>query len=381
MRTEINSGECQQAIVYYFADMDTTYSGIYYTGAGQRHTVTLFFSSVTITIRYLNERNEEKDVYWLTDHLTALQEQAGGTELLYQNAAGGTERLVIQDAAAVQVLKKYLRYHRLVSKRARWVPGYLAIRLLLPLLFVIGLLLAAYFWWIPMLGERMANHFSKDSEISMGEQMYQSVSATYKTDTQKTAVLNAFFKQLNYNVGYPVQITVVESGEMNAFAIPGGHIVVYDAILDRMKTPEELAALLAHEASHVALRHSLKNMFRSLSRKMFLSLITGNQSGIVSVAVNNADNLKGLSYSRSLETEADDNGMQLMAKSHINTQGMLWLMELLQKDSGSAEPPAILSTHPVFTERVDNIKKQLQSLPAEPTQNEELKKLFHEIYE
>src|SRR5205823_5662759 len=134
--------------------------------------------------------------------------------------------------------------------------------------------------------------------------------------------LNQFYKQLHYDVHYPVQITVVHSDEMNAFAIPGGHIVVYDAILETMKTPEELAALLAHEASHVALRHSLRNIFRSQARKMFLSLLMGNQASIVSVVVNNADELKGLEYSRSLETEADNNGIQLMANSNINVQGM-----------------------------------------------------------
>jgi len=361
--------------------MDNTYSGVYYTSSGQRYEATLFFSAVTITIRYHDEISQEKDVYWLTDNLVSMNEQPTGAELLYPIKEGGTERLVIRDALAVQVLKKNLRHHRLLNRAAVQVLGSVWTKLLIFFVIIIGLSLAAYLWWIPMLGERMANNFSKDSEISMGEQMYQSVTATYKTDTQKTTAVNKFFQQLHYNVGYPVQITVVESSEMNAFAIPGGHIVVYDAILDRMKTPEELAALLAHEASHVALRHSLKNMFRSLSRKMFLALVTGNQSSIVSVAVDNADELKGLSYSRSLETEADDNGLQLMAKSHINTEGMLWLMQLLQKESGAAEPTAILSTHPVFKERMANIQKQLQQLPATPTQDEELKKLFHAIYE
>ena len=366
---------------YYLAVMDYTHPAVYYTALGQRYEGIIFISPVTITIRYQDEVNQEKDVYWLTDNLMSLNEQPTGAELLYPAKEGGTERLVISDVSTVQVLKKNLRHHRLLNRAAVQVLGSVWSKLLFFFVIIIGLLLAAYFWWIPALGERIANNFSKDSEISMGEQMYQSVTATYKTEVQKTAAVNAFFKQLSYNIDYPVQITVVESGEMNAFAIPGGHIVVYDAILERMKTPEELAALLAHEASHVALRHSLKNMFRSFSRKMFLALVTGNQSGIVSVAVDNADELKGLSYSRSLETEADNNGLQLMAKSHINTEGMLWLMQLLQKESGSAEPTAILSTHPVFKERLANIQKQLQQIPAAATQDEELKKLFHAIYE
>jgi predicted Zn-dependent protease len=227
----------------------------------------------------------------------------------------------------------------------------------------------------------MANRFSKEAEINLGEQMYQSVKLQYRIDNQKTAILNEFYKQLHYDVGYPVSITVVESKEMNAFAIPGGHIVVYDAILDQMKTPEELAALLGHEASHIALRHSLRNVFRSMARQMFIAIIAGDQSGIVSVVVNNADALKGLQYSRSLETEADDNGLQLMEKSNINPQGMRRLMQMLQKESGAGEPSAFLSTHPVFKDRIQHIETRLKQLPAITTANDSLKTIFHSIYE
>src|SRR5688572_2756525 len=123
----------------------------------------------------------------------------------------------------------------------------------------------------------------------MGDQMYKSMITQYKVDDRKTAILNEFYKELKYDVGYPITITVVESNEMNAFAMPGGHIVVYSTILEEMKTPEELAALLGHESSHIALRHSLRNIFRDLSRKMFLALLFGNDSGITAVVVDNAN--------------------------------------------------------------------------------------------
>jgi predicted Zn-dependent protease len=243
------------------------------------------------------------------------------------------------------------------------------------------LLLGAYLWLVPVLGERMAKGFSKETEIRMGEQMYRSVIQQYHVDKRKTAILNDFYKQLHYDIGYPVSITVVESNEMNAFAIPGGHIVVYDAILDQMKTPAELAALLGHEGSHIALRHSLRTIFRSLARQMFLALIVGNQSGVIAQVVDNADALKGLQYSRTLETEADDNGLQLMAMNNINPQGMMRLMQMLQKESGSAEPAPFLSTHPVFKDRIENIKNQIKQLPAVTTANDSLKTIFHSIYE
>jgi len=361
--------------------MSTTYSATYHTAAGHYYQATVFLSAVTITIRYIDEENQEKDVYWLTKDIIAFNKQIIGGELQYRNNKGETERLSIRDQQLIDALQKTLSHHRVFGKAHTRVLGNIWIKLAVIAGIILLLLLGVYLWLVPLLGERMAKGFSKEAEINLGEQMYQSVKQQYRIDAQKTTILNEFYKQLHYEVGYPVTITVVESNEMNAFAIPGGHIVVYDAILDQMKTPEELAALLGHEASHIALRHSLRNIFRSIARQMFISIIVGDQSGIASVVVNNADNLKGLQYSRSLETEADDNGLQLMEKSSINPQGMRRLMQLLQKESGGGEPAAFLSTHPVFKDRIQNIETQLKQLPAVTTANDSLKTLFHSIYE
>jgi len=361
--------------------MSITYSATYHTATGRYYQATVFLSAVTITIRYRDEENQEKDVYWLTKDLVAFNKLIVGGELQYRNNSGDIERLGIRDEQLTEALKNTLAHNRLFGKAHTRVLGNVWVKLGVIAGIILLLLVGMYLWLVPLLGERMAKGFSKEAEISMGEQMYQSILHQYRVDTQKTAILNEFYKQLHYDVGYPVSITVVESNEMNAFAIPGGHIVVYDAILDQMKTPEELAALLGHEGSHVALRHSLRNIFRSLARQMFLSIIIGDHSGITSVVVDHADALKGLQYSRSLETEADNNGLQLMAKNNINLQGMVRLMIMLQKESGGGQPAAFLSTHPVFKDRIRNIEKQLQQLPAVTTTNDSLKTIFHSIYE
>ncbi|OQP62295.1 hypothetical protein A3860_28425 [Niastella vici] len=361
--------------------MSTTYTGTYHEAGGRYYQATIFLSAVTITIRYRDEAGQEKDVYWLTKELIAFNDQVAGSELRYRNKKGEIERLVIRDPQLVQALKNTLTHHRLFGKAHTRLFGNIWLKLGVIALIIIAILVGLYAWLMPWLGDRMASRFSKIQEIDMGEQMYQAVMQQYKVDTHKTEVLNAFYEQLHYDIGYPVKITVVESNDMNAFAIPGGHIVVYDAILEQMKTPEELAALLGHEGSHIALRHSLRNIFRDLSQKMFISLLLGNESGIASTVVNNASALQQLQYSRSLETEADDNGLQLMAKNNISTQGMVRLMKMLQKESSGAEPAPFLSTHPVFKDRISNIEKQIQQLPAVSTSNDNLKKLFHEIYE
>ena len=354
--------------------MSITYSATYHDAAGRFYPATIFLSAVTITIRYQDENNQVKDVNWLTKDITGFQQQSIQSEIQYKNNLGETERLSIRDEQLVQALKKTLSHHRAFGNTGSRVAGNVWTKLL-------AILLGIYLWFMPWLGERIAQGFSKETEISMGEQMYESMIPQYKIDSGKTVILNEFYKELHYDVGYPITITVVESNEMNAFAMPGGHIVVYSTILETMKTPEELAALLGHEASHVGLRHSLRNIFRDLSRKMFLALLFGNDSGITAVVVNNADALKQLQYSRSLETEADNNGLQLMAKNNINVQGMTRLIQMLQKESGGAETSSFLSTHPVFKDRIQNIEAQIKKLPVVTTGNDRLKKLFHAIYE
>jgi predicted Zn-dependent protease len=238
-----------------------------------------------------------------------------------------------------------------------------------------------YIWIVPWLGERAAMKLSKDLEISMGEQMYNASIAYYTVDTGKTEMVNQFYKQLNYTVDYPIAITVVESGVVNAFAIPGGHIVIYDALLEKLKTPEELAAVLGHEISHVEKRHSLRKLCRMLARKMFLAIVFGDNSGIVNVLVDNVDVLKSLEYTPELETEADINGLRMMAKSGVDPEGMVRLMELLEKETGGVDVKNQLNTHPATADRIKNIKKQIPLLTVARRDDAELRKTFHNIFE
>jgi predicted Zn-dependent protease len=361
--------------------MSDSYQATYYLPNGSSFPATVFVSAVTISIRYTDRENLQRDVYWLEQELAGFEERPGGTEVQYRNKEGQLEKLIITDAALVHEIKKRMGHNRQIGRPHQRVTRSAGSKILIVLGMVVSLFFLTYLVFVPWLGEKVAMNFSKDYEISLGDQMYKAIVSTSKIDAHKTEVINRFYKQLGYIVDYPIAITVVQSKEVNAFAVPGGHIVVYDAILEKMKTPEELAALLGHEASHVALRHSLRNMFRNLARKMFLALVFGNDAGIFSVMVNNADNLKGLEYSRALETEADDNGLKLMAASGLDPEGMVRLMELLRKESGGKEPSSLLNTHPVIEDRIENIRQQMPSLKPVSRNNEGLKKTFHDLYE
>ncbi len=95
-----------------------------------------------------------------------------------------------------------------------------------------------------------------------------------------------------------------------------------------MNSPEEFVALLSHEATHVNKRHSLKSIFSSMGSSIIITVLTQGNSGIF---LQNADMLGRLKYSRNLEQDADNIGMNLMLANHINPIGMRDLMQNLEK--------------------------------------------------
>ncbi len=361
--------------------MEDTYRAIYINEAGQRFPATIFLSSVTLTIRYRNEHGEEKELYWLGERVQSIDERPADTRLYYPGSTGNMQQLQIRDLELVSAIKKNYRSYKFIGGFYHHTLGKTHNKIFLILGVLLFLFAGAYLWFLPWIGERIAVNFSKEFEIELGNTMYTSSISSYKIDSAKTVTINNFYKELKYRVDYPVIITVVEATEVNAFAIPGGNIIVHEAILEGMKTPEELAALLGHEASHIAKRHSLRTIFRGLARKMFLLLLVGYDDGMVRFFAENADALKGLQYSRALETEADSYGMLLMAESGLNTNGMLQLMEILQKETAGKEPASFMSTHPVFKDRMENIRIEMGRYPKPSIINSTLSKLFHDLHE
>jgi Zn-dependent protease with chaperone function len=157
--------------------------------------------------------------------------------------------------------------------------------------------------------------------------------------------------------------------------MPGGHIVVYDKILKGMQSHEELAALLAHEFTHVAKRHSLRSMFRQLSSQVFFTLLIGDISVAGNVLLQNADGLKQLSYSRDLETESDEQGARLLADRNISCNGFIGLFQLLKKETNGAETYEWFNSHPDLEKRINNIQ-HLSFCKQPATTNATLQTLF-----
>jgi len=242
----------------------------------------------------------------------------------------------------------------------------------------IALLTAVYFYALPWFADAFANRLPFETEQALVLQIHEKFISQFPVDTAKTLALSAFFKALGYNAPHPVTVSVLKSKELNAFAIPGGYIYVFDSLLHILDNPEQLAALLAHEYAHVKLKHSSRALIRNLSGFVFLSILLGDVSGVTAVILQNAESLRSLQYTRGLEEEADRHGMEMMIQSGINPEGMTQLLEKLKK-YGHDAPLEIISSHPLMEHRIENLKKEIVKINLPVEKDEELYRIWAEL--
>jgi len=223
---------------------------------------------------------------------------------------------------------------------------------------LVAFLVGGYFFVLPPVAEFIAGRIPQQVEVELGNSLYSRFVEGEVRDDKLSLLLNKFAQKIDFNTTYPIKITVVKSPEVNAFALPGGNIVIYDGILEKMNTSEELAALLSHEAAHITYKHSLKSISRNLSGYLFISLILNDLNGFTTVLIDNANSLNNLSYSRALEADADTRALETLSNNGLSQYGMVRLFEILSKEGGDNQFLKFLSTHPLTSDRMAFAKEQ-----------------------
>lgn len=241
---------------------------------------------------------------------------------------------------------------------------------------LIGVVLLIYFFIIPWTGDLAARFFPQKYEEQLGALLYKSIIREYAIDSSKTALLNELVREVDFRTPYDLNIIVVDYDVKNAFAMPGGHIVVFSGIIDDMRGYPELAGLLAHEVSHVNKRHTLRALFRSLSSYIFISVLLNDINGLTTVVLENANSIKSLSFSRSLEQEADKEGLQILFHNNIDPNGMIDLFKNLMQDGDIPEEMEFLSTHPVTEKRLHYIENEIRESDCVVRQNERMQDVW-----
>lgn len=269
--------------------------------------------------------------------------------------------LVIKDLNSIEgIIIKYPYLGLYIEKKNRTVHKLIVAAIVVFVLSIFSIF-AIYFWGLDWAAKKVANQIPIEKEAELGKQFFEQYLSTAQVDEPQTQLVDSFFKSLHFTTPYPIKLVVVKSDVVNAFAIPGGYIVVNSAILNTIDQPAELAGLLAHELTHINKKHGTQSMVRELGASILIAMVFGDYNESGAVLVRQIDNLKSLKYGRDMEQEADEIGLQQL-DSHTGYSGfgMISLFEELKKESKGNAPPEFLSTHPDMDNRIKNIQQHIK---------------------
>jgi len=222
------------------------------------------------------------------------------------------------------------------------------------------------------------NFYSLEKEIALGKGLAQEVERSSKLidDPVVTEYVNRIGQNLvrNSDARVPFTIKVIDSDEVNAFALPGGFFYVNSGLILRAQEESELAGVMAHEISHVTARHGTKNATKgeimqiaSIPAMIFIPYSMAGYA--LYEGINIAIPLTYLKFSRDAEREADFLGLQYMYKAGYDPNAFVTFFERIQADEKRRPGtiPKVFSTHPPTPDRIEAAQKEIaRILPNKP---------------
>jgi predicted Zn-dependent protease len=300
------------------------------------HRVDVVLAGDSLRFRY-----GDADQDWPLDLLEV--ERLGGTVRL--GLPGKTPRLVI-DAGAWQDICAARPSVERSQQRKTWT-------LVAALTAAAAASAGVIFIGVPLASGPLAQATPPEFEKQIGENLGAQIGLAFPTCTGKTgqAALQAFGARLQPDPGaaLPLRVRAVEAPVVNAFALPGGAILITDDLIDMAETPDELSAVIAHEAAHVQLRHVMQGVWRSFGFGVVLDALVGGGTGAGQQAVLLFGSFTSLRYTRAAEAEADARGQALLHAAGLSSQGMAPFFERLVGKRESAEAKMVkelISSHP-----------------------------------
>lgn len=175
--------------------------------------------------------------------------------------------------------------------------------------------------------------------------------------------------------GLTWHFTVVDSKEVNAFAVPGGWIYVNRGLIERSQNMSQLAGVLGHEIGHVTRRHSVEQMQQAQGANAGVTLLCTLtkvcNSGAAATAINIGGTALFARFSRSDEAEADEEGIRTLVKARIDPKGIPAMFRLLISERQSNPGPldGFFSTHPLEESRIAATESQIAAYDASALRN------------
>ncbi len=218
---------------------------------------------------------------------------------------------------------------------------------------------------------RAVNFYSLEHEIALGKQLSAELERQVKLADDP--ILGEYVNRVAQKIArqsdatLPVTVRIIESGDLNAFTLPGGHIYLNSAMLRLTESEAELAFILAHEIGHVAARHATQQATRNqlLQAGSIPLMVLGGWSGVaLRELAPAAGRLGALKGARDFEAQADRLGLDFMDRSGYDPSAAIDMFERIEgaerKVPGRVQ--RLWSDHPITASRIDATQKQLNQI-------------------
>ena len=310
------------------------FSGTFYDGkSANKYPVKLFLTQSQVELVFPDGRR----ISWLYPNLKISKTSSTGPVHLERATSGPntiSEAVMIEDPDFLHVAHQVAPgalgnvWNQPHKRSLRYVLMIMACIILPPLIFAI------WVYAIPAMTDAVADQVPTDWEEKLGQDYFQTLfqDSIEEPNPQVRKALDVMAERLLTAVPdqpYHFKIYVHPSKLVNALALPGGTIVVFQGLINITETPEELAGVLAHEFQHVLKRHSTRGIIRSEAINIFATMISGDS--MMNVILQAGGMMEFLRYNRKLESQADAEGMKMLLASQIDPKGMIRIFEKLEE--------------------------------------------------
>ena len=250
-------------------------------------------------------------------------------------------------------------------------------------LYAVGILVLIFSAYVfiktvpSFLADQMVEKIPIEWEVTVGQSILKMFPVVQKPDQEVIKVLQDTVDILKQSLQgtpppYDLKVYILPVKQVNALALPGGPIVIFEGLLYKAESPEELAGVLAHEIQHILLRHSTRGILRNMAESMLVTIFLGDMNSVMEGIVQLAGQLETLGLSREMEAEADQKGMELILSANIDPHGMIRIFEKLMQEESKELPQgktvskendfsSYFSTHPSGQNRLARLEKQMNS--------------------
>ena len=237
------------------------------------------------------------------------------------------------------------------------------------LLFGVVVVALGLFASIQTISGRFVNFIPIEADVKLGEFVGESMDKEGPEVTEDVIVqpVQQMVDTLTANIEgeWNFDVHVIDADIQNAYALPGGYIVVYTGLIEDTERPEQLAGVLAHEISHVTQRHGMARILEAAGVAILFDLVLGNVEGIIAFGAEIFSASAVNAYSRDSETEADVEGLKLMVDAGIDPTGMVEFFEIMEQEEDEITEmiPLWMRSHPEHEERIVVLQAQIGALP------------------